>query len=83
MSDISRVRSLIDAISQFFRRDSGGDIIGVNISRTDVDKAIFPDTIGAGGSSAWGGITGTLSDQTDLQNELDTKLTQQQIEGLI
>lgn len=26
-----------------------------------------------GGSSAWGGITGTLSDQTDLQTELDGK----------
>lgn len=25
---------------------------------------------GSGGSSIWGGITGTLSNQTDLQNEL-------------
>lgn len=28
---------------------------------------------GGGGSSAWGGITGTLSDQTDLQSALDAK----------
>lgn len=28
---------------------------------------------GAAGSSAWGGITGTLSDQTDLQDALDLK----------
>ena len=28
---------------------------------------------GGGGSGAWGGITGTLSDQTDLQAALDTK----------
>lgn len=27
----------------------------------------------AGGSGAWGGITGTLSDQTDLQSALDAK----------
>ena len=26
-------------------------------------------------SSNWGGIAGTLSDQTDLQNELDAKLS--------
>ncbi len=25
------------------------------------------------GSSAWGGITGTIADQTDLQNALDAK----------
>ncbi|MCC2630249.1 MAG: hypothetical protein K0S38_58, partial [Candidatus Paceibacter sp.] len=30
---------------------------------------------GGGGSSAWGAITGTLSDQTDLQSALDAKLS--------
>jgi hypothetical protein len=30
--------------------------------------------VGGGGSVAWGGITGTLSDQTDLQTALDAKL---------
>ncbi len=30
------------------------------------------NTSGGGGVSAWGDITGTLSDQTDLQSELDT-----------
>lgn len=30
-------------------------------------------TGGGGGSSSWGSITGTLSDQTDLQNALDAK----------
>lgn len=33
------------------------------------------DYFPVGGSVAWGGITGTLSDQTDLQGELDNKLT--------
>ena len=32
-------------------------------------------TAGGGGSAAWGAITGTLSDQTDLQNALDAKIT--------
>lgn len=30
-------------------------------------------TISSGGSAAWGDITGTLSEQTDLQDALDTK----------
>ncbi len=30
---------------------------------------------GGGGTAAWGGITGTLSAQTDLQTVLDTKVT--------
>jgi len=32
-----------------------------------------PVSGGGGGSSAWGGITGTLADQTDLQAALDAK----------
>ncbi len=32
-------------------------------------------TSGGGGSSVWGGITGTLSDQTDLQSALNGKQT--------
>ena len=32
-------------------------------------------TAGGGGSAAWGSITGTLSDQTDLQNALNAKIT--------
>ena len=32
---------------------------------------------GQGGTPAWGNITGTLSDQTDLQNELNNKINKQ------
>jgi len=35
-------------------------------------------TTGGGGGAAWGGITGTLSAQTDLQNALDLKLDDSQ-----
>lgn len=36
-----------------------------------MNKVILPFSGGGGG--AWGGITGTLSDQTDLQTALDSK----------
>ena len=35
--------------------------------------AIVPGDAGVGGSSAWGGITGTLSNQSDLQAALNAK----------
>lgn len=36
------------------------------------------DNVASGGGGSWGGITGTLSDQTDLQSELDGKATNTQ-----
>lgn len=36
-----------------------------------------------GGGAAWGGITGTLSEQTDLQSALDLKQTVAQVNALI
>lgn len=41
---------------------------GISISDENVISAT-----GGGGSSTWGSITGTLSDQTDLQNALNAK----------
>lgn len=40
------------------------------------DQILYDDSgtpIGSGGGGTWGSITGTLSDQTDLQTELDNK----------
>lgn len=37
---------------------------------------------GGGGSSIWGTITGLLSNQTDLQNALDAKADQSQVDTL-
>ncbi len=48
-----------------------GSINGYTVSSDKGDWLYFPS---AGGAS-WGGITGTLSDQTDLQTALDLKLT--------
>ena len=36
---------------------------------------------GSGGAAVWGGITGTLSNQTDLQTALDGKLDESTIDG--
>lgn len=48
----------------------------------DANGITFPDATfqttaytGGAGTIAWGAITGTLSDQTDLQNELNNKLS--------
>lgn len=49
--------------------DSTGALVGYRNPVTDADTAL---SVG-GGSSAWGGITGTLSVQTDLQTALDAK----------
>lgn len=45
---------------------------GVAIDDTDPKNPIISTTGGGGGT--WGSITGTLSDQTDLQAALDTKV---------
>jgi len=53
---------------------------GNNIELSGLDqRSIIVSSQGvqgvAGNGSVWGDIGGVLSDQTDLQNELDTKLT--------
>src|SRR5690242_10244351 len=45
------------------------------------DGSAWTDTSSADGG-AWGGITGTLSDQTDLQAALDAKATKGQLVGI-
>lgn len=39
----------------------------------NLKKALASDLTGSGGAVAWGDITGTLSNQTDLQSALDAK----------
>lgn len=46
---------------------------GANITIADNGNTITISSTGGGGSSEWGGITGTLSDQTDLKDALDLK----------
>jgi len=44
-------------------------------TEVSVTVTIQPGGAGGGGASVWGGITGTLSAQTDLQTALDAKAT--------
>lgn len=45
----------------------------VPIVQGGVTKQVAVSEIGGGGGATWGGITGTLSSQTDLQTALDSK----------
>lgn len=45
-----------------------------NVMWMDADNIVHRGHISTGGSVAWGSITGTLSDQTDLQSALNLKL---------
>lgn len=48
-----------------------GSDISVSLDGTSVDVSVISPAVSSGGT--WGSITGTLSDQTDLQTELDGK----------
>ena len=52
-------------------------LVGTEANLTGIqigDTKYKVPTGGSGGSASWGGITGTLSDQTDLQTALNSKL---------
>lgn len=53
-------------------------VAGDSFIETNTGKVFYPDgasgwTQAAGGAAAWGDITGTLSNQTDLQTALNAK----------
>jgi hypothetical protein len=48
-------------------------VSGTNIKTVNTQSILGSGNITIGGSAAWGGITGTLSTQTDLQTALDGK----------
>ena len=50
-----------------------GDTINVKISESELIKVKILQGSNAFNSMAWGGLTGTLADQTDLQSALDLK----------
>lgn len=64
--DADRILFWDDSASGFKYLTAGS---GLTITGTTITAS------GGGGSGAWGGITGTLSDQTDLQTALNAKLS--------
>ena len=69
---------------QFYANEGRYNIVVTNGGESDTwdDELIGPTGSGGGGSSSWGSITGTLSDQTDLQSALDAKASASQTDGL-
>lgn len=80
---IGTVQGLPDGVAAFAPQASGTDTIricAINDTGSTLPAASYPAvafTAGGGapanGAGAWGGITGTLSDQADLQAALDSK----------
>ena len=60
------------SIVSITKTGSSGLVDTYTILMSDGTTSTFTVTNGSGGS--WGSITGTLSDQTDLQDALDTKV---------
>ena len=50
------------------------NFVGSGVTATEPVANEVTVTIGGGGSTAWGDITGTLSSQTDLNTQLNTKV---------
>jgi hypothetical protein len=62
-------------VSENGQASYSGDTVTVALDGNSISLTILPaaGSVGSGGSGAWGSITGTLSDQTDLSTALDNK----------
>jgi hypothetical protein len=79
-SDVFKFERNFTGAQSFNFDDILDDRTGLAFTSVDALKTFLstklglPTPTGGGGASAWGDITGTLSDQTDLQAELDGKV---------
>lgn len=71
-------------VQQVWISNIDGTLDEIRRDRTDTGSwsAWAIEVPSGGGSVAWGDVTGTLSDQTDLQTALDTKATAGQYVGI-
>lgn len=77
VAEVAKISADSDVISAYADSLSNptipeAPIDGNTYGRKDGDWAVV-DASGGAGAGVWGAITGTLSDQTDLQNALDDK----------
>ena len=72
-SDLSNTPTIPTVNDTTITFTQGGVTKGSFTLNQSTAATIALDAGGGGGSAAWGSITGTLSDQTDLQNALDAK----------
>jgi len=59
--------------NEVYDKDSWDGVTDIAPSKNAVRDIVEQLTGNSGGGGVWGAITGTLSDQTDLQSELDLK----------
>src|ERR671923_222920 len=50
-----------------------GFLLGLSVAAVSAQISLTKPSSGGGGGGTWGSITGTLSDQTDLQNALNAR----------
>ncbi len=69
------IHGTLTLVNQYNSEDVNSSInLSVSLAGTNLNLSItLAGSGGGGGSSSWGAITGTLSDQTDLQNALNAK----------
>lgn len=78
-----------NGIASVAKTGTSGLVDTYTMTFTDGSTFSYTVTNGASGSGSWGTITGTLSNQTDLQNALDAKApasttyTKAQVDSLI
>jgi hypothetical protein len=74
-ADVATAKSEIGSTLRYKGLTVGILVSGAVVEYWWKDGITDSDLISKGGATAWGTITGTLSDQTDLQTALDTKTT--------
>jgi hypothetical protein len=72
-ADVATAKSEIGSTLRYKGLTVGILVSGAVVEYWWKDGITDSDLISKGGATAWGTITGTLSDQTDLQTALDTK----------
>jgi hypothetical protein len=72
-ADVATAKSEIGSTLRYKGLTVGILVSGAVVEYWWKDGITDSDLISKGGATAWGTITGTLSDQTDLQSALDTK----------
>jgi hypothetical protein len=72
-ADVATAKSEIGSTLRYKGLTVGILVSGAVVEYWWKDGITDSDLVSKGGATAWGTITGTLSDQTDLQTALDTK----------
>jgi hypothetical protein len=73
IADIATLRTVLESLRSLIDGKQSNLVSGSTIKTINGNDVLGSGDLEVGGSSEWGGISGTLSSQTDLQNALDAK----------